>query len=96
MEVCERVPVVTLVSATLLSKLFVCFVQYDQAELAEDEKRLHILSQSGQHEAAMAEKVDTALRSGKSVVEDLQIVGNDMDILAHCLGISLTTSTFVS
>lgn len=59
-----------------LSKLFVYFVQYDQAELTEEDKRLKIVSKIGQHEAATAEKVDTTLRIKKSAVEDLQIVGN--------------------
>ncbi|CAH0486644.1 unnamed protein product [Peronospora farinosa] len=57
--------------------------EYDQAELAEEDKRLHIASQSGQHEAAMAEKVDTALQSGKSAVEDLQIIWQNDEGMIH-------------
>ncbi|CAI5713050.1 unnamed protein product [Peronospora effusa] len=57
--------------------------EYDQAELDEEDKRLHIASQSGQHEAAMAEKVDTALQSGKSAVEDLQIIWQNDEAMIH-------------
>ncbi|CAI5722401.1 unnamed protein product [Peronospora destructor] len=58
-------------------------LEYDQVELAEEEKRLDIVSQSGQHEAAMAEKVDTALQSRKSTVEDLQISCQNYEGMIH-------------
>ena len=68
-------------------------MQCDQAELAEEEKRLQFASLSGQNEAATAEKVDIALRSEKSAVKSFQIVGNYL-FPCSLFPFSLTTPLF--
>ncbi|CAH0520183.1 unnamed protein product [Peronospora belbahrii] len=58
-------------------------LEYDQAELAKEEKRLNIISQSGQHEAATVEKVDATLRCEKNAVEDLHRSWQNYEGMIH-------------